>query len=94
MNHLPRKGYTDEYLEPRRKLSIPYFDGLGKTILRAWVQKLDTYFKLNPMKDLEALKYATLYLDGMVHEWRYHEMATMCHANILCRIHKKTNIGI
>jgi hypothetical protein len=50
------------------KLSIPYFDGSSKSIARVWVQKLDTYFQLSPMMESEAIKYATLHLDGEAHE--------------------------
>jgi hypothetical protein len=31
---------------------------------QAWVQKLDTYLQLNPMKEMEAIKFSTMYLDG------------------------------
>jgi hypothetical protein len=54
------------------KLYIPYFDGFIKCIARAWVQKLDTYFQLNLIMDIEAIKYDTLHLDGEAHEWWYH----------------------
>jgi hypothetical protein len=50
-------------------LSIPYFDGFNRRIARAWVHNLDTYFKLNPMKEEEAITFSTLHLDGKVHEW-------------------------
>lgn len=43
---------------------IPYFDGSGKT----WVQKVDTYFQLNPIMEDEAIKYANLHLEGVAHE--------------------------
>ena len=33
-----------------QKLSTPSFDGSNKCTARAWVQKLDTYFQLNPMR--------------------------------------------
>jgi hypothetical protein len=62
------------------KLSIPYFDGSRKCTARAWVQKLDTYFQLNPMTKSEAIKYATLHLDGEAHEWWYHGLVTLGHA--------------
>jgi hypothetical protein len=64
------------------KLSIPYFDGSSKCTARAWVQKLDTYFQLNPMTETEAIKYATLHLDGEAHEWWYHGLVTLGHASI------------
>jgi hypothetical protein len=46
------------------------------------VQKLDTYFQLNPMTETEVIKYATLHLDGEAHEWWYHGLATLGHSSI------------
>lgn len=64
------------------KLSIPYYNGSRKTTDRAWVHKLDTYFQLNPMPEDEAIKYATIHLDGSAHEWWHHEMITLGHDHI------------
>jgi hypothetical protein len=64
------------------KLSIPSFDGSNRSTARAWVQKLDTYFQLNPMTEAEAIKFATLHLDGEAHEWWYHGLVTLGHATI------------
>jgi hypothetical protein len=64
------------------KLSIPTFDGSSRSTARAWVQKLDTYFQLNPMTEVEAIKFATLHLDGEAHEWWYHGLVTLGHSNI------------
>jgi hypothetical protein len=38
------------------KMEIPYFDGLSKMTAQAWVQKLDTYLQLNPMREMDAVK--------------------------------------
>jgi hypothetical protein len=65
-----------------RKLSIPCFDGSSKSNTRAWVQKLDTYFQLNPMTESEAINYVTFHLDGEAHEWWYHGLATLGHSII------------
>jgi hypothetical protein len=43
---------------------------------------LDTYFQLNPMIESEAIKYATLHLDGEAHEWWHHGLVTLGHAGI------------
>lgn len=43
MKHFPNKGNRDYYNYLRRKigkLSLPYFDGSGKTTARVWVQRL------------------------------------------------------
>ena len=36
------------------------------------MQKLDTYFQLNPIIEIDAIKLATFHLDGEAHEWSYH----------------------
>jgi hypothetical protein len=64
------------------KLSIPYKDGSSRSTTRAWVQKLDTYFQLNPMTESKAIKYTTLHLDGEAHEWWHHGLVTLGHESI------------
>jgi hypothetical protein len=64
------------------KMEIPPFDGTTKSSTKAWVQKLDAYLQLNPMMELDAIKFATLYLEGKAHEWWYHGMTTLGHAHI------------
>jgi hypothetical protein len=64
------------------KLTIPNFDGSSSCTARAWVQKLDTYFQLNPMMETDAIKLATLHLDGEAHDWWYHGLVTLGHNNI------------
>ena len=64
------------------KLTIPSFDGSSKSSARAWVQKLDTYFQLNQMTEVDAIKLATLHLDGEAHEWWYHGLVTLGHSSI------------
>jgi hypothetical protein len=62
------------------KVTIPNFYGSSKCLARSWVHKLDTYFQLNQMKEEDAIKLATLHLDGEAHEWWYHGLVTLCHA--------------
>lgn len=64
------------------KLTLPYYDGSGKTTARAWVQKVDTYFQLNPMPEVGAIRFAVLHMDGLVHEWWHHAMVIMGHDHI------------
>ena len=40
------------------------------------------YFQLNPMPEEEAIKFAALHLDGLVHEWWHHGMVTLGHDQI------------
>jgi hypothetical protein len=63
-------------------LSILSFNGSRKSTTRAWVQKLDRYFELNPMTKVKVIKFTTLHLDGEAHEWWYHRLVTLGHASI------------
>ncbi|KAH9320737.1 hypothetical protein KI387_015376, partial [Taxus chinensis] len=54
------------------KLSFSTFDGSSKGTARAWIQKLNTYLSLKPMLEEEAIKFATLHLEGIAHEWWFH----------------------
>ena len=85
MRHMPRSRGRSQNLELRKKvekLSLPYYDASGKMTARAWVQKVDTYFPLNLMPEEEAIKYATIHLDGPAHEWWHHGMVTLGHNQI------------
>jgi hypothetical protein len=55
-----------------RKNGDSPFDGATKSSAKAWVQKLDAYLQLNPMMEMDAIKFSTLYLEGKAHEWWYH----------------------
>ena len=64
------------------RLTIPNFDGAREGSVRIWVQELDTYFQLNPMKETDSIKLATLHLDGEAHEWWYQGLVTLGHNTI------------
>jgi hypothetical protein len=66
-----------------RKMEIPPFDGTAKLSAKAWVKKLDAYLQLNPMMELDAIKFSTLYLEGKSHEWWFHGMTTLGHEHII-----------
>ena len=62
------RGYFNNDL--RRKLSkvnLSPFDGSGSTSAQVWVMKANIYFQLNPMLKEEAIKFAALHLEGIVH---------------------------
>ena len=61
----------------RRETNYPTFEGTRGGPARTWVQKLDTYFQLNPMIETDAIKLDTLHLDGESHEWWYHGLVTL-----------------
>jgi hypothetical protein len=73
----PRLNEWNCYEFERRveKMGIPYFDGTTKMTTHAWVQKMDTY--------LEAIKFATMYLNGKAHDWWYHGLTTLGHNQIV-----------
>ena len=48
----------------------------------AWIHKVDTFLSLKTMKEFEALKYATLHLDGTTHDWWTHGMITLKHNQV------------
>jgi hypothetical protein len=72
-----------DFIKKVGKLNIPTFDGSSRCSAQAWVQKLDTYFKLNPMTESEAISFATLHLDGEAHEWWYHGLVTLGHREVI-----------
>lgn len=63
-------------------MEIPTFDGAAKSSAKAWVQKLDAYLQLNSMMELDAIKFATIYLEVKDHEWWYHGITTLGNAQI------------
>jgi hypothetical protein len=64
------------------ELTIPSFDGSSRCTYIDWVQKLDTYYKLNQMIQTKAMGFTTLHLEGEEHEWWYHELVTLGHSHI------------
>jgi hypothetical protein len=81
----PRSNHRSSHEFERRagKMEIPYFDGTAKMTVQAWVHKLDTYLQLNPIREMEAIKFATMYLDGKAHDWWYHGLTTLGHNQIV-----------
>jgi len=61
---------------------FPTYDGSTKCTTGAWVEKLDTYFQLNRMMEVEAIKMVTLHLGGEAHEWWFHGLSTLGHAKV------------
>jgi hypothetical protein len=77
-----QQRHNIDFIQKVGKLTIPSFDGSSRCTARAWVQKLDTYYKLNQMTEAEAISFATLHLEGEVHEWWYHGLVTLGHDHI------------
>lgn len=64
------------------RLFLPNFDGSPKSSTRAWVEKLDVYFQLNEMTELDELTISTLHLEREAHDWWFHGLTTMGHAGV------------
>ena len=75
-------GQNVDFVQKVGKITIPSFDGSTRCSAQAWVQKLDTYFKLNQMTEVEAISFSTLHLEGESHEWWYHGLVTLGHNRI------------
>ena len=65
------------------RITLHYFDGTSKCTVSSWIQKLDTYFKLNPMAEKDAIKLASLHLDGEANDWWFHGMKTLGHDQVV-----------
>lgn len=61
------------------KVTLAHFDGSDECTTRAWAQKFYNYLALRPMSEDEAIRFATLHLDGIEHEWWYHGLVTLGH---------------
>ena len=48
---------------------MPTFDESGMMIDQDWIHNFDKFFALRPMKNIEVIKYATLHLEGVAHDW-------------------------
>ena len=65
-----------------RKFTTPTFDGTNKISARAWLQKLQTFFTLNPMKESDVVQFASLHLEDAAYDWWYHGMTTQGHDQV------------
>jgi hypothetical protein len=77
-----QQGHNMDFIRKVGKLTIPSFDRPSKCTAIAWVQNLDTYYKLNQMTEIEAISFATLHLEGEAHEWWHHGLVTLGHSHI------------
>ena len=46
------------------------------------MEKLDIYFQLNQMSETEAIKVATIHLDGEAQDWWFHGLVTLRHSTV------------
>ncbi|KAH9321750.1 hypothetical protein KI387_016389, partial [Taxus chinensis] len=71
MGNKTKRAHKQPHMDVQQRLgkvSLPSFDGTNKITVRAWLQKMETYFSLNHIQEEEALKFVTLHLEGMAHE--------------------------
>ena len=64
-------------------LFLPNFDGSSKCSAKSWVEKLDIYFQLNKVLEMEAIKIAVLHFEGEAHNWWFHGLSTLGHSNVI-----------
>ena len=64
------------------RFHLPTFDGSSNSLAKSWVEKLDIYFQLNLMSETEAIKVATLHLDGEAQDKWFHGMVTLRHSTV------------
>ena len=61
---------------------LPNFDGSSKCTAKYWVEKIYIYFQLKIFPKMEAIKIEALHLEGKAHEWWFHGLSTLDHANV------------
>ena len=61
---------------------LPAFDGLSNCVAKAWVEKLDIYFQLNQVPNIESIMIEELNLEDEAHEWWFHGLSTLGHATM------------
>ena len=64
------------------RLFLPKFDGSSSSSAKAWVENLDIYFQLNKVPEIEAIKITALHFEGEGHNWWFHWLSTLGHANV------------
>ena len=86
---MPKKEYKREHdisgRELKHKISkftAHTIDGTNKISARAWLQKLQTFFTLNPMKENDVVQFASLHREDAAYDWWYHGMTTQGHDQV------------
>lgn len=64
------------------KITLTPFNGLAMSSIIKWVYELDTYFTLNPMRVLDAIRYAPYNLDGDAMALQYCRTIPLGHIGI------------
>lgn len=77
------RGLKTELQRTIGRMYFLIFDDTAKCTARAWVEKMDTYFQVNQMLEQEAIKMVALHLEGEAHDWCFHDLTTLGHAQIV-----------
>ena len=64
------------------RLFLPKFDGSSSSSTKAWVEKLDIYFHLKKVPEVEAINIVALHFEGEAHIWWFHGLSTLGHVNV------------
>ena len=64
------------------RLFLPKFDGSSTFFAKPWVEKLDIYFQLKKVPEMEVIKIAVVHFEGEAHDWGFHGLSTLGHANV------------
>ena len=64
------------------RLFLLTFDGSPKSTTKAWVKNLDTYFQLHQVSEEEAIRVASLHLEGKDYAWWLFESSSLNNENI------------
>ena len=51
--------------------------------MSSWIQKLDTYFQLNPMAEKNSIKLEALHIDEEANYWWFHGMKSLGHDQVV-----------
>ena len=84
-HHHRVSGFIQNH-DPHHTMGILFltnFDGSSKCSAKYWVEKIDIYFQLNKVLGMEAINIAALHLEGEAHDWWFHGLSTLGHANVI-----------
>ena len=77
-------GFTQNHYRHHSmgRFLLPKFYGSSTCSAKEWVEKMDIYFQLNKVPEMEAINIAALHFEGEAHNWWFHGLSTLVHANV------------
>ena len=76
-NKTPKQQQNFNLICKVRRFTIPLFNGSTRSVARACVNMLDSYFQLNLMTKPKTIRFATLHLNREDYEWLLHGIMTL-----------------